>query len=461
MTNVKLKTKTAGFLLLVITTLFLVGLMLFSMEGLRTVTEARIADCQQQIADLKTELESTTDPAETKKLTGRLITLEGTDGNGGRLEMLKNKSTYYMIGMMMIILFVLFMTIYIHLRNAPFAGPTAALAILTGIGITYQFIFTFELANVIGLALALGAGCTAYLFWRRINTVGNTTYYLLALAALLLMAANVLFGVVSHGARLWIRLGGFSIQPGEVVKPLLILLAALAYKKKERIVTYVIVCILCCATLVLLRDLGTAIIIFAVFLFMIYSLMDFKVSLVCMLVALVGVIGASMTFDYVRIRFTNLGTAMLPNSAAEQQTKVLESILFGGVNGLGFEQSTYMINDFSVTSDTALAGILAIFGLGMFLIVILCYAVLAILPNRNAPLYPASENITMQISILLVVQVVLNFFGAIDVLPFSGLVCPMVSEGNSALLTFGILFGLEFAALNPLLKRSERKYASQ
>ncbi len=446
---IKIKNLTIGFITLFLTAVFLVLLMAYSVNGLEAVTEQRISDCKQRIEAYQADLGKSADADEIKSLNSKIETYES------RMNDLQNKNRWYVLGMGILLMFIVGVMVYSQFFKAAITTPVAAVSLLLGIGISYQYIFSVDKTMVLSLALCLAFGIAAYLVWRRINSVGDVFFYSLIALVAILFVLNIVFGVERNGSYNWVKVGPVSIQPSEFVKVLLVLIGALAYKNKVRSIVYAVTALTSCIVLLILRDLGAAAIIFAVFVFMAYWLMDIRISLVCILVATVAVFCAAMALPYVGERFSNVGMAMLDGGPA-QQTKVLQSIIFGGIWGLGFDKSTYMVNDFSVTSDTALAGIFAIYGLFMIILVMAAYAVITALPVFNHAIYPSSNYIICQASILLVVQVTLNFLGSIDVLPFTGVVAPFISDGGSALVSFGILMGLVMAALNPSVKKYRR-----
>ncbi|MEE0945821.1 MAG: FtsW/RodA/SpoVE family cell cycle protein [Acutalibacteraceae bacterium] len=442
----KLTTQNLGFILLFLTALFLVVTVLFTVSRLNPVTDSRIEDCSQRIESLEKQLDSTKDESKKEEINKDITTYTQ------RIDMLRHKNIYYVLSVLCIIGFLIGAICYTQLSSAPVCAPISAIAVLMGIGNTYQFIFSFDLKNAVFTAAALIVLCIVYFVWRKINSVNAFLYYLLIAAVFGLLIANVVFGKEINGSRLWIPVGNFLFQPGELVKVLLILVGALSYRKKDRIVAYMLTALASCGVLLLLKDLGTAAIIFLSFLFMTFSLLDFKFSLTFILIAVVGVVSAATALPYVQERFSQLFNAMTPDGSA-QQTQVLESVIFGGMGGLGIENSTYMLNVYSITSDAAIAGLLAIFGVLMLCVVMFAYTALVVLPNRNSAVYPSCHYITVQASILIVTQVLLNFLGSIDVLPFTGVVAPLISDGGSATVCFGILSGLILAAINPSLKK--------
>lgn len=91
--------------------------------------------------------------------------------------------------------------------------------------------------------------------------------YILAVGFL---AVNILFAKVTHGAANWLNIGGISIQPSEFVKVIYILVSASALDKlltKGNLLQFIVFSVICVGALILMSDLGTALIFFCTFLF--------------------------------------------------------------------------------------------------------------------------------------------------------------------------------------------------
>ena len=92
---------------------------------------------------------------------------------------------------------------------------------------------------------------------------------------------------------------------------------------------------------------------------------------------------------------------------------------------------------------------MAVLGMPVISIALGAYALLASQASVNRSVYTSSFFIHAQMGLYIAVHVLLNFAGATDLLPFTGLVAPMVSSGGTATLCFQMLLGLGAAALNP------------
>ena len=89
-----------------------------------------------------------------------------------------------------------------------------------------------------------------------------------AVAAIVLLALNLIIGQVKHGAQNWISIGGITVQPSEFVKVAFIFVGAATLEKiqtSKNIIKFIIFSVACVGTLILIRDFGTALIFFITF----------------------------------------------------------------------------------------------------------------------------------------------------------------------------------------------------
>lgn len=433
-------TRNKGLIVLGLSLVFVILLTLFMVSELAPVTEARIADCESRIKAIQESSELTNEEEDLK-----------TDYEE-KISMLENRAKYYSIAMLFVGALLLAGFIYYMFADVYFAAPLSALGILLAIGISFRCIISFEMKDVLLLVVSVAAGFVVYFVCKRMTTMNNKIFYALCGSVILLLIINLIFGDppegVKEGARLWLNVFGVSIQPGEIIKFLLVMIGAYSYGNNKRIMLYYGTSLFSCFTLLALKDLGTASIIFTLALMMTILLLDsIKMFLVCIIMAVGAVVVAVLMFDYVRERFMNFGNAM--DNPASQQAQLLKAVVFGGIGGLGISNSSYIINIFAIDTDMVVAGIASVFGVGMLLVVMLCYSVLVLLPRKNAAVYPWAYYVTTQASVAIVVQVLLNFLGSMDIIPFTGVVAPFLSSGGSATLTYCMIFGLVFAALNP------------
>ena len=90
-----------------------------------------------------------------------------------------------------------------------------------------------------------------------------------AIAGIILLAINLIFGTEKYGARNWIGIGSFTLQPSEFVKVAFIFVGAATLEKiqtSKNIIRFIIFSVACVGALILMRDFGAALIFFVTFL---------------------------------------------------------------------------------------------------------------------------------------------------------------------------------------------------
>ncbi len=433
----------------------IVLMMIVTVNALKPITEARLADCETQI-EYYTGLLDIANEDELDWVNSELDTLTY------RRNMLPDRHLYYMACMVMILVLTIAGMIYQSVCNAYFTAPFSAICLLLAIGVTFRTIIGCEKEDVVYLGSAILLGVFVFLLSRRFtrwnvhnhniapdhSKLSLVLYVLCAVFILTMLVLYIPLGIEENGAVLRIKIGGIMFQPSEFIKVALILMGALSYKNTTRIIGYYAVNIVTMGMLFYLRDLGTLIIIFCVAMAMIILLVDnVRLFGIFAAIAVILLLVAVFFMDHVSSRFEYWLHAM-ENPDSHQQANLLRGMIFGGLTGLGFEQSNYIINFFAIDSDMVIGGITAVFGYGMLAVVILCFMVLVLLPRFNYATSSLAFYITTQTSVLLTVQVLLNFLGSVDVLPFTGIVAPLLSEGGTALWAFSILLGLTLACLH-------------
>ena len=111
-------------------------------------------------------------------------------------------------------------------------------------------------------------------------------------------------------------------------------------------------------------------------------------------------------------------------------------------------------------TDASLAGIQVVFGLPALLCVFGCYLVILLCFAQNSGVSITCHPILYQLALVITVQVILNYCGSLDALPFTGVTAPLVSTGGSATVSTCLMLGVAAAAMTPNVpKRSFRKEA--
>ena len=266
-----------------------------------------------------------------------------------------------------------------------------------------------------------------------------------AVGALALLAVNVLASDAVFGARNWLEFGGYSFQPSELVKVAYLYVGAstldLLYRRKNLFV-FIAFSAVCVIALALIGDFGTALIFFTCFL-VISFMRSGSIATVLLAVAGAGMAGvlAVSVKPYIAQRFASWGHVWEDiYGAGYQQTRALSAAASGGLFGKG-AGAGWLKQIFAANTDLVFAMICEEQGLIIGLCMVLAMLALAFFAVRSARRgrsayysIAACGAVTM-----LMVQMALNVFGSLDMLPFTGVTFPFVSRGGSSLLSCWML----------------------
>ncbi|MBE6924818.1 MAG: FtsW/RodA/SpoVE family cell cycle protein, partial [Ruminococcaceae bacterium] len=130
-----------------------------------------------------------------------------------------------------------------------------------------------------------------------------------------------------------------------------------------------------------------------------------------------------------------------PLGAGYQQTQALMRIASGGLFGLGINEG-YPKPVFAADSDMVFATVAEEWGLLVPIILVLMVVALALFAARSSGVSRSSFYTigACTAGVILVVQMMFNVLGTLDVLPLTGVTLPFVSNGGSSMMcTWGLL----------------------
>ncbi len=290
------------------------------------------------------------------------------------------------------------------------------------------------------------------------------TYLWFALGlGLLLLPLLPGIGYESHGARVWIRLGSFSFQPGEVAK-IVLSVAFASYLTEKRDVLAVAgrrilgidlprardlgpIALLFGVSLIILvfqTDLGMSLLFFSLFVAMIYVATQRPswAILGALLVVVMGALGYTQ-MNHVRVRFESW---LHPFSDPAQNGQIISAQygfasggLFGTGWGLGRPYLTPIAKSDFIAA--ALGEELGLVGLFAILLVYLIF-VARILRAALAAREPFGKLLAAGLGFVFALQVVIIVGGVTRMLPLTGLTTPFMSQGGSSLISNYLLLGL-------------------
>ncbi|MBP1326581.1 cell division protein FtsW (lipid II flippase) [Leucobacter exalbidus] len=290
--------------------------------------------------------------------------------------------------------------------------------------------------------------------------------YLSGLGAFVFLLLPMLpfVGQEINGARVWIHIGGFSFQPGEIAKILLAIFFAgylvqsrdslamvgkkilgIRFPRARDLGPLLVFWLAAMVVLVFQRDLGTSLLYFGLFLSMLYIATG-RVGWVVLGVGLflAGGIIASQTLAYVKVRFNNwLDPFADPYGAGHQMVTGLFGMANGGMTGTGLGQGYPEMTTFS-QSDYIIASLGEELGLiGLFVIL----AAYLLLVGRGLRIGFAGQDdfgklLAAGLSFSLAFQVFIVVGGITRVIPLTGLTAPFLAAGGSSLVSNWIIIAI-------------------
>ena len=271
-------------------------------------------------------------------------------------------------------------------------------------------------------------------------------------ASLFLMLAVLVHGVDANGARRWLSIVGWSMQPSEFVKPSFVVVTAwLIVRPKtttELSPTHVSILLLALIFLLLLAqpDFGMAVLIGSVW-FGQHFLggMPMVSIILSILVGLACLIGGYNFFPHVQNRVDRY---LDPNAGDRYQVDhALNAFANGGFFGKGPGEGIVKgrIPDVHADFIFAVAGeefglICCLLILALFLFIFL-RGIARLLETESLFALLAGSGLVM----LFGLQAFINLAVTLDVIPTKGMTLPFVSYGGSSLMSFGFGMGMLLA----------------
>jgi cell division protein FtsW (lipid II flippase) len=325
--------------------------------------------------------------------------------------------------------------------------------------------------QLVWIALSLAAATLIAVGLR--NDIWLRTYkYSWAAGGIVLLALVFLFGEETNGARLTLRLGPLAGQPSELLKIVLVVFVA-AYLADDRALlagrdtrlgplrlpplAYLLPLLamwgIALAIVVVQRDLGAALLFYAVFLVLLWVATQRHRDLVLgLLLFVVGAVILDVLFPHVRERVAiwldpfasaqGTGFQVVRGLFALGRGGVLGTGLGAGLPGVGGAPSIPAVHtDFifdALGEELGLAGALAVLGV---------YLVIA---ERGLRIASAAGDdfralLATGLTLVVVLQAAIIVAGNAKLIPLTGVTLPFVSYGGSSLLANGIVLGLLLA----------------
>jgi cell division protein FtsW (lipid II flippase) len=359
----------------------------------------------------------------------------------------------------------------------PYLLPMAAFLAAVGLTEIYRLDPTDAFRQGFWIVFGVALFAFALIGLRHDYRVLESYKYLFGVGAIVLLALPSLpeLGTTVNGARLWVHIGSFQFQPGELAKIFLILFLAGYLREKREVLAQArlkdigpLLLIWGAAMLVLVEtnDLGSALLYFGIFLAMLY-IATARLSFVLAGLALfvVGGVAAYEKIPHVHERVTiwlqpwtthkvycpSTGTlALRQDCGSYQLVKSLYSIGNGGFGGAGLGKGTFTTADGHqlipyVKTDfiySALAQELGLIGASALLLVFMLFVARGMKIALRAE-DGFSKLLAAGLTFGFALQTFIIVAGVLRLIPLTGITLPFVSYGGSSVVAnFLALAGL-------------------
>ena len=319
------------------------------------------------------------------------------------------------------------------------AGPPAA----NRIGVeSYHFVMKQVLFIPLALTVIFSLALLPPKWIKRIAVIGFLFFLILTFLTLFI-------GIENNGARRWLKIASFSIQPSEFVKPFLIVFSAWMYslqKNNERFFGNVITmfCLLLfCGVLLAQPDIGMTMLIVSVWSIQ-YFISGVSIYFVIVIVSIGIAVSISSYFFFPHVA-SRIDRFLDPSSGDTYQVK--QSILAfnnGGLLGRGPGEGRVKETLPDAHTDFIFAVAGEEFGLLLCISIIILFSFI-ILRTLMKIIYEENIFIVLSVcglSVQFALQASINMASSLNMIPTKGMTLPFISYGGSSLLALSIGMGM-------------------
>jgi cell division protein FtsW len=293
------------------------------------------------------------------------------------------------------------------------------------------------------------------------RSVRRTAFIVFAVSFVLL-ALTFLIGAEIKGARRWINLPGFSLQPSEFVKPSFAIVAAWLFTEQKENPGFpgnaisIALFLVLTAMLVKQPDLGMAVVVAAVW-FAQFFMAGLRLYWVAAgtIAGLAGFVGAYMWLPHVTSRINRFLDPAAGDSY--QVNRSMEAFVNGGLWGRGPGEGRVkdVLPDahadfvFAVTGEE-FGAIVCILIVGVFAFIVL-RGFSRLLQEGNLFVLLAATGLLTQFGL----QAAINMASSLHLIPTKGMTLPFLSYGGSSMLALAFGMGMVLALTRRRLGGSE------
>lgn len=343
-----------------------------------------------------------------------------------------------------VILFLIVITLFLGNIFTALASPIVASRIGAN---PYIFIIKNLAFSLIGLFIILF--CSTLNEERIINIS-----YICFIILFLLLIVVLFVASENKGAKRWIRLFGFSLQPSEIIKPFFIIIISHILSRFKRIdnshiylslIVYFILIIL----LAFQPDIGMLILISSVFfsaLFLIGVKLKYFVWLA--LASLFTLTALYFIFPHFHDRiYTYISSVFLGGEKSYQVAKSLSAFASGGLLGKGPFEGAIKNHIPDAHTDFIFSVIGEEFGAIVCILVLMIFFFISFrFMLKSVPEFDLFRYLAINcLSLVFLFQSIINIGVSINLLPTKGMTLPLISYGGSSMIGISITLGFLLA----------------
>ncbi len=332
----------------------------------------------------------------------------------------------------------------------------ASMLLSIGIITIYRINPSLGIRQIVWSLVGISLFYITYFAMRVFRRLEKYTLHYFAISIFLFLITAVFGTDQGMGAKNWISMGSFSMQPSEITKIIVIFLVAAYYtsfqyqiSKKFRFKPYTLMIIIyfLIGLLFIQKDLGTAAIFLAIFTGIQFVYEDNKkVILVNIALMIAGAVLGYLIFNHVRVRVDIWLNPWTPDKIYGKGSQIVQSLFaiseggfFGTGIGLGYPKLIPVgYSDFIFPIICEEMGIFTGIGIIM-LFMLLTYRGIKIAISQEYKFY---RIISICVAVLFAVQTFLNIGGVIKLIPMTGITLPFVSYGGSSMISSCIALGI-------------------
>ncbi|MFD1696486.1 putative lipid II flippase FtsW [Roseibium aestuarii] len=274
------------------------------------------------------------------------------------------------------------------------------------------------------------------------------TALILFIFSIIALVATLFLGMEAKGARRWIYVAGFSLQPSEFLKPAFVIMVAFFLSESGRrrevpgVLFSALLFIICAALLIAQPDFGQTMLLGMVWagLFFFNGLPWIAIGLL----AVAGVGGLAAAYAFLPHVTNRVNRFLDPGSGDTHQVDTaLESFVSGGWFGRGPGEGTVK----RILPDSHTDFIFAVVGeefgaiVCMFIVLVFGFIVMRGLNHASRDQDAFTRLATAGLTVLFGLQATINLAVNLNLMPPKGMTLPFISYGGSSLLSSAMLAG--------------------